>query len=306
MNRPNQRIDDPLWKGIIEHTFAHFLDFVFPDAGKIFDLDRGVEYLDKEFERLFPPETNNKGVRYVDKLVKVHLLDGQAKFILCHIEVQSSKGRDDLAERMFQYFYRIKDRYKVPITAIAILADSNRQYSPKLYKEEFMGTSLQYSFNCYKILEQDEERLRANSNPFAVVVLTAQQAILHRHANDEQLMSIKHDLYDEMMKRKMDRSARQGIYGFLSRYVSFKDRSFFTIFEEEVTAKTGKNSTMGIKEYLLDKATKEGKREERAKAEAEKLLEKEQMAKKMLANGFDTKLIADIIGLSIADIEKLK
>jgi len=204
MNRPNQRIDDPLWKGIIEHTFAHFLDFVFPDAGKIFDLDRGVEYLDKEFERLFPPETNNKGVRYVDKLVKVHLLDGQAKFILCHIEVQSSKGRDDLAERMFQYFYRIKDRYKVPITAIAILADSNRQYSPKLYKEEFMGTSLQYSFNCYKILEQDEERLRANSNPFAVVVLTAQQAILHRHANDEQLMSIKHDLYDEMMKRKMD------------------------------------------------------------------------------------------------------
>jgi len=63
---------------------------------------------------------------------------------------------------------------------------------------------------------------------------------------------------------------------------------------------------MGIKEYLLDKATKEGKREERAKAEAEKLLEKEQMAKKMLANGFDTKLIADIIGLSIADIEKLK
>lgn len=69
-------IDDPIWKSILEQTFTHFLTFFFPNANEVFDLDREFEYLDKEFETLFPPEPNNKGVRYVDKLVKVHLKEG--------------------------------------------------------------------------------------------------------------------------------------------------------------------------------------------------------------------------------------
>ncbi|KGE13138.1 hypothetical protein DI53_2974 [Sphingobacterium deserti] len=63
---------------------------------------------------------------------------------------------------------------------------------------------------------------------------------------------------------------------------------------------------MGTREYLLDKATKEGKLEgrleERAKAEADK----KASARKMLQNGFDVALISDIIGLSVSEVEKLK
>jgi hypothetical protein len=110
--------DDPIWKSILEQTLAHFLTFFFPNANEVFDLGREFEYLDKEFETLFPPEPNNKGVRYVDKLVKVHLKEGGKKFILCHIEVQSRKGKGDLAARMLEYFYKIYGKYKVPITAI--------------------------------------------------------------------------------------------------------------------------------------------------------------------------------------------
>src|SRR5690606_41911242 len=173
MAHSSRRIDDPLWKSILEQTFSHFLTFIFPKAEDVFDLSKPFDYLDKEFESLFPPEANGKGIRYVDKLVKVFLKDGGEQFVLCHVEVQSSKGKGDLAERMFRYFYKISDRYKVPVTAIAILADGNRHYRPKLYIQEFMGTSLRYSFNSYKILDQDESALRGNNNPFAVVVLTA-------------------------------------------------------------------------------------------------------------------------------------
>ncbi|QQT64475.1 Abi family protein [Sphingobacterium multivorum] len=80
-------------------------------------------FIDK-FETL----NNGRGVRYVDKLVKVFLKDGREQFVLYHVEIQSNKGRGDLAERMFRYFYRIWDRYKVPITAIAILADESKGY----------------------------------------------------------------------------------------------------------------------------------------------------------------------------------
>lgn len=128
---------------------------MFPAPAAVFDLAPSFEYLDKECETLFPPVTHNKGVRFVDKLVKVYLLNGHAQFILCHIEIQSSKGKRDLPERMFQYYYRIKDRYQTPVTAIPILADTGRLQQPASYTQEFMGTGLLYWFNSYKILNQN-------------------------------------------------------------------------------------------------------------------------------------------------------
>ncbi|WP_196939929.1 hypothetical protein [Sphingobacterium pedocola] len=148
--------------------------------------------------------------------------------------MQSSKGNGDLAQRMFEYFYRISDKYKVPVTALAILADGSKNYRPGIYVQEFMGTSLTYRFNSYKILDQDEIVLRGDSNPFAVVVLTALLAILHRNITDEQLKDIKHDLYEEMIKREMDKDTRQGIYDFLARYVSFKRPEMFIKFHRRV------------------------------------------------------------------------
>lgn len=49
-----------------------------------------------------------------------------------------------------------------------------------------------------------------------------------------------------------------------------------------------------------------GRQEERAKAEAEKLTEKHNSARKMLKSGFDVDMIADILGLSVKEVEKLK
>ena len=234
MPKSIRRVDDPLWKAILEHVFADFLRFFFSDAEEVFDLRKGFEYLDKEFDTLFPPESNNKGVRFVDKLVRVFLKEGGEQFILVHVEVQSNRGDGDLARRMFEYFYKISDRYKVPVTAVAILADSCRTYRPTEYTEEFMGTRLSYSFNSYKILDQDEAELRADPNPFAVIVLTALQSIVHKKTSDEQLLSIKHDLYEEMMKRKMDRKTRQGIYDFLTYYVSFQNNENLVIFHRSL------------------------------------------------------------------------
>ena len=82
-----------------------------------------------------------------------------------------------------------------------------------------MGTSLRYDFNSYKILDQDEALLRANGNPFSVVVLTTLLAIVNKNISDEALKDIKHDLYEEMMKRKMDKKTRQGLYDY--HYLNF-------------------------------------------------------------------------------------
>ncbi|WP_133166405.1 hypothetical protein [Sphingobacterium haloxyli] len=56
----------------------------------------------------------------------------------------------------------------------------------------------------------------------------------------------------------------------------------------------------------LEKGLEKGRQEERAKAEAEKLADKQSSARKMLESGFDDEMIADILGLSLKEIEKLK
>lgn len=306
MTRKSRRIDDPLWKSILEQTFSYFLQFIFPNAAQVFDLEKPFDYLDKEFESLFPPKFGGKGIRYVDKLVKVFLKDGTEKYILCHIEVQSSKGKGDLAERMFQYFYKIWEKYKDPVTAIAILVDDNKSYRPEFYVQEFMGTSLRYAFDSYKVIDQDEASLRNNPNPFSVVVLTALLAIRHKNINDEQLKDIKHDLYDEMMKRKMDKKTRQGLYNFLTYYVSFDNQSILGIFEKEITQKLGRSNVMGTQEYLLDKAEKKGLLKGKVLGKAEGEREKANaIALEFKKMGLPVADIAKGTGLSVEEIEKL-
>jgi len=40
MSLRSRRVDDPLWKSILEQTFSHFLRFIFPNADAVFDLSK--------------------------------------------------------------------------------------------------------------------------------------------------------------------------------------------------------------------------------------------------------------------------
>lgn len=133
----NQR--DLLWKAILEDLFEDFLLFFFPDAEQVLDFSRGFEYLDKELEQIFPPNTNHHKPRYADKLVKVYRHNGQEEWVLIHIEVQGYYDKA-FAKRMYQYYNRIWDKYDKEITAIAIFTDDNPRYHPKRYEALFMGT----------------------------------------------------------------------------------------------------------------------------------------------------------------------
>lgn len=298
-----RRVDDPLWKAVMEETFHYFLSFFFPDAVNSFDMDRGFDFLDKEFESLFPPQANGADTNYVDKLVKVYRKSGDEHFVLCHIEVQSSRSKTDLAERMFRYYYRITEKYKdVPITALVILADRSKTYHPKVLKREFLGTSLRYKFNTYKILDQEESLLYENTNPFAVVVLTALLAIKRADANDMELIGIKHALYAAMMARDMSTRARKGIYDFLTYYVNFKDVTHLHQFVNEIENKLGRSTTMGTRAYLLDKSKREGIEEGVEKGRRQ---EKEAVALALKKAGVSVSFIAEITGLSVDEVEAL-
>lgn len=145
--------DDSLWKAILEDVFDDFLRFFFENADELFDFERPFEFLDKELEQLFPTNPDDFSPKYVDKLVKVFTKEGSEQRILVHIEVQGSSDAT-FEHRMFQYFYRIYDKYQRPVTAFAILTDRNKGFKPSHFQQTYLGTRLRYDFNVYKVLHQ--------------------------------------------------------------------------------------------------------------------------------------------------------
>ncbi len=305
VKRKPARRDDELWKGILADVFDDFLRFFFSEAEELFDLKKKFVFLDKEFNRLFPPEENTAGVRFVDKLVKVHLKGGGSEFILVHVEIQGSKGREELSSRMFRYFYRAKDKHNVSITAFAILIDDVKTYHPKIYKEEYLGTRLSYAFNTYKLLNQDEEKLRADPNPFAIVALTVLMALKNKKINDEGLKYIKIDLTRELIKRKLDKAKHEKIMAFLAYYVNFENPEMMSKFEEEVEKLTGKTTPMGVKEILLERREREGIEKGRQVERAKALEEKKMIARNLKNKSVDLNIIAEATGLPVKEIESL-
>ncbi|WP_276088243.1 hypothetical protein [Pedobacter sp. JY14-1] len=289
-----RRRDDELLKGILEDVFDDFLRFFFPNADELFHLDRKFVFLDKEFNRLFPPEQGTAGVRFVDKLVRVQLKKGGSRFVLIHVEIQGSKGNEDLTARMFRYFYRAKDKHNVSISAFALLIDDDKNYHPQVYTEEYLGTRLSYEFNTYKLLNQDEEQLRTNPNPFAVVALVVLMALKNKNIGDEELKQIKLDLTRELIKRKVGKSKHIKIMDFLTYYVNFRNKEMMIKFEQEAEKLTGRTEPMGVREILLDRAKREGREEERL-----------QMARDLKTNGVDLDIISKVTGISIEEIHQL-
>jgi len=279
--------NDLLWKAALEDLFDDFLRFYYPNADELFDIGRGFEYLDKELEQLFPPDADLYAPRYVDKLVKAFTKSGQEEWVLIHIEVQGTSD-EAFSKRMFQYYYRILDKYDKPITAFAIFADTSKNFHPKYYEREFLGTSIHYSYNTYKIIEQNDTELEVSNNPFAMAVLSAKIAIQRK--SDQQLFNLAFDLAKRLINKQIPKDKIRKVMSFLKHYLRFDNPEMFYKFEEEIGILTERNKTMGIEEFLLDEAKKENTRD---------------LALKMKKSGLDVILIASITGLSIEEINKL-
>ena len=251
--------DDTLWKSILEDIFEDFLLFFYPDAGSFFDFSKNFEYLDKELEQLFPPEDHLYQLRFVDKLVKVHCKNGDNEWILVHIEVQ---GYHDphFGRRMFNYYSRILDKYDKPITAFAIFTEKNAAFKPCEYYREFMGTSVLYRYNSFKILDQDERMLRESDNPFAIVVLTALIALQRKRLPENELLVLKVGLAKNLLNKGFSKKKIARLMNFLRYYIRFEKVDTVTKFNQIINQLTKQTSTMGIEEFLLDRATKEGER----------------------------------------------
>ncbi|WP_159476967.1 hypothetical protein [Dyadobacter sp. 3J3] len=298
--------NDTLWKGILENIFSDFLCFFFKDAEEIFDLERGFEFLDKELEQLFPTE-EIKAPKFVDKLVKVFTSSGAEEWVLVHIEVQGYDDKD-FARRMYTYFYRILDKYERPVTAIAIFTDGNEGFHPQKFEYNYLGTKATFEFNTYKILDQDEEALVNNSNPFSIVVLTVLLALKKKKLDDDGLLNLKYSLARNLFGKNFPRKKVDDLLIFLQRYVTFANPEYNIKFEREIEELTDKQKTMGIRELVLDQVKKEGIRlgEEKGELMGIDKAKTEVVSNLLAMNKFSVEEIAKLASVSESFVTNVK
>ncbi|MCH1624418.1 hypothetical protein [Fredinandcohnia quinoae] len=165
---------DGLWKKVIGDLFEEFILFFAPDLFEAIDFMKGHDFLEQElFQEIIKVK---KGRNYVDKVVKVYLKDGLEKYILIHIEVQGSQD-PELSKRMFQYFYRLYDRFSTEVYAIAVVTDVSHSFQPEPYQYSFYGTKVIYHYNTYKFTHEAIPSLETSSNPIALAILAG----IHLH-----------------------------------------------------------------------------------------------------------------------------
>ncbi len=99
---------DQLWKEAVENLFPDFIKLIAPDFHSHVDWSKPIEFLDKELLQISPKSEETK--RFVDRLVKVWMLNGEERWVLIHVEIQGYR-ETEFSRRMFIYFYRIYDKF---------------------------------------------------------------------------------------------------------------------------------------------------------------------------------------------------
>lgn len=304
------RKEDSLWKGLLEGVFEDFIRFMHPGIAVILDLTRKPEFLDKELEQVFPPENEQFSPKVVDKLVKVFTHEGKEEWILLHIEIQG-RYHKDFGKRMFTYFYRILDKYNKRISAYAIFTEETAKHRPECYALEFMGTSMRYRFNTYKIAAATDEELLKDENPFAIVVLAARaifkgRQIKNSKDRDQLLMELKFGLAKELELRNIEPQKAITIMNFLRYYIRFEDKNLNIEFDKKIEILTNKKRTMGIEEQLLEIARKKGEfiGERKGERKGQKNAHK-QIIQNLIHNlGYSEEKIAEIIAIPLSAVKK--
>lgn len=279
--------------------FDDFLHFYFEDAERLFDIGKGFQFLDKEMCDLFPAE-EMRAPKFVDKLVRVFTRNHIEGSLILHIEVQGYEDVNFL-ERMFTYFYRVKDKYREPVFSIAILTDKDKNYRPGAYEYDCHGDTVAYRFKVYKVSDQQEEALLKNDNPFSIIILTVLLALKKkRNLDDQQLFEQKLELSKNILSRNLPANKERALLTFLKLYVRFAKKEYNIKFDNEIQKLTQKTETMGIVEFVLDRARKEGVEEGQQDRDRE-------FVNSLLTNtDFDIAKIAGLVNVTGTFVRKVK
>ncbi len=272
----------------------------------IIDFSKGFVFLDKELEKLSPDAESRR--RHADKLIRAHLRDGREQWFLVHVEVQGYSD-PDFGRRMFQYFYRIRDKYDRPLTALAIYTDRNRKFHFSEYREDYLGTGVRYYFKKFVLIDHALKELRASGNLFGLMLEVARRDFNLIKKPDDYRLSIKLRLARRLYMQGIGKRKIKGLFDFIEYYTRFDQIEFYDKFEKGIQSITKSKETMGVREAILEDLKKRSREEGLKEGLKEKEIAIKEMERQVIfrawKKGMATGDIADLVNLPVEEVENM-
>jgi hypothetical protein len=157
---------DRLFKELISTFLLEFIELFFPEV-RVYIEEGSLDFLDKE---IFTDVTS--GERHeVDLVAKVRFA-GKDAYFLVHVENQA-QPQSNFAERMFTYFARLTQKYRLPVYPIALLTYSAPvEEHPDSYIVEFPDrVVLRFQFRVVQLNRLDWREFARRENPVASALM---------------------------------------------------------------------------------------------------------------------------------------
>jgi predicted transposase YdaD len=250
--------NDLLLKAAFEECFHDLLRFFYTDADQIFDMNRNFEFMDKELREIYPERSSKGGTRIADLLVKIFLLNGKEKWFLVHLEIQAQNTKA-FSFRMFQYHYRLLDRFGVQVVSLVVFTGRKSQQQPGEFKMGSLGTEIIYRYKTYQIFDHTELQLLNMDNPFALIVIAAQKALRENKIPEEELNKERTIIAKAILANKTyDHKKIRKLIIFLKNFLYVENKNINRNFDIVITELTKEKINMGIEETVIMLAREEG------------------------------------------------
>ncbi|MED5077309.1 Rpn family recombination-promoting nuclease/putative transposase [Geobacillus stearothermophilus] len=295
------RIDhDRLFKELLSTFFEEFLLLFFPNVYEHID----VRHLSFLTEELFTDVTAGEKHR-VDLLVETKM-KGEEGLIIVHVEHQSYAQRT-FPERMFLYFSRLFQKHRRRILPIAIFSYDEHHDEPSSLVVQFpFLTVLDFRFLTVELRKLPWRAYIRHDNPVAAALLSKMGY------NEEEKVEVKKEFLRMLVRLELDEAKQRLLFGFFETYLRLSEEEEAKLRNEvsQMETKEAKQVMELIVSYEqrgmekgIQQGVKQGMKQGRQKGIEEGKID---IAKKMLAKGYDVDTIHELTGLPAEKIEQLK
>jgi hypothetical protein len=218
-----ERLDhDRLFKELIETFFYEFLEAFVPDIPPYLDRE-SVHFLNKE---IFTDVTD--GERHESDIVVQARFQGEDRLFLVFIENQST-AQSHFGARMFKYFARFHEKFKMPIYPIAVFSyDAPAREEPNFYQIAFPGfTVMDFHFRVIQLNRLNWRDYLTNPNPAAAALMSKMRIA------PEDRPRVKLECLRLILTLRLDEARSQLIAGFVRSYLKL-NREEIVSFEREM------------------------------------------------------------------------
>jgi hypothetical protein len=299
---------DSFWKDLVERFFYSLLKRALPELYEDADRETAPRFLDKEFRDILntaDPEIYNSP-HFADFILEVPLKNGDARWILLHLEAQGHGG-GNLAVRMYTYKSLIFAHYQREPVALAIITDRRPAKEPAYYSYRQYGTAVDYRYSSLVLMELDDDELLASGNPIDLVLYAAKLAL--KTKEELRKFDFLRKAVALLNERGWSTEEKRDLLLFIERIVNMKDEILITQYREILEQENREGRAMYIPLIMRDSAAEIEQRgiEKGIKKGIEKGIEKGKLevARNLLASGIQPEVIAKSADLPLERIQEL-